>query len=67
MIHTKLDSIWFFQCLLVLLFYIDINECLGDHGCDQICSNMDGSYTCSCNNGYVLQTNGQSCAGKNIV
>ena len=30
---------------------IDIDECLGDHGCDQICGNIPGSYTCDCNPG----------------
>ena len=33
----------------------DINECWLDHGCDtnSTCINLDGSYNCVCNSGYV--------------
>ncbi|KAL5009486.1 hypothetical protein ScPMuIL_011791 [Solemya velum] len=34
---------------------IDVNECLlGSHGCAQTCQNAQGSYTCSCEDGYRL-------------
>ncbi|CAB3409318.1 unnamed protein product [Caenorhabditis bovis] len=44
----------------------DVNECLKNNGhCDHICVNTQGSYTCSCRNGYDLFVeNGQ--AGVNV-
>ena len=44
--------------------FIDVNECLaGDSGCGQICNNFNGSYQCSCENGYELTSDGHSCTG----
>ena len=42
----------------------DINECNGDHECDQVCNNTFGSYLCSCDDGYLLQSDGRTCEGK---
>jgi len=42
----------------------DINECNGDHECDQGCNNTVGSYSCSCDDGYLLGTDGRTCEGK---
>lgn len=43
-------------------FTIDINECsTGTHNCAQRCHNTAGSYTCSCNSGYQLASDGRSC------
>ncbi|XP_019635693.1 PREDICTED: multiple epidermal growth factor-like domains protein 6 [Branchiostoma belcheri] len=42
----------------------DVNECLDNAGrgpCAQICTNTDGSYTCSCRAGYSLNDDGHSC------
>ncbi|RMX46817.1 hypothetical protein pdam_00007662 [Pocillopora damicornis] len=33
-------------------------------GCDQVCRNTQGNYSCSCASGYQLQSNGKSCKGK---
>ncbi|XP_078658285.1 uncharacterized protein LOC144903747 [Branchiostoma floridae x Branchiostoma belcheri] len=44
---------------------MDINECStnGGHGsCSQVCSNTVGSYSCSCNDGYSLDTDGHACS-----
>ena len=45
---------------------LDIVEC-DDHkdniGCSQICTNTEGSYECSCRNGYVLDSDGHNCSG----
>lgn len=44
---------------------VDINECnQGNGGCEQLCTNTFGSYKCSCNDGYTLDFDGVSCAGK---
>ena len=35
----------------------DIDECVGDHGCDQTCVNTLGSYYCNCERGFQLINN----------
>ena len=45
--------------------YVDVNECT-KNPCDHECTNTDGSFTCSCNNGYELDENGRNCSGMNI-
>lgn len=32
-------------------------------GCDTQCTNAEGSYECSCSEGYALMPDGRSCAG----
>ena len=45
--------------------HLDINECLTSNGgCAQNCANTIGSFTCSCNSGYSLNTDNRTCAGK---
>ena len=47
------------------IFVPDINECLNNNGgCDQTCTNSIGSYSCSCNIGFVLAPDEHSCYGK---
>ena len=51
--------------ILIVLFYVytsDIDECT-ENPCEQSCTNTIGSFTCSCNNGYVLDEDGRSCNG----
>ena len=44
---------------------IDIDECSeGIDGCAQICTDMDGNYTCSCDPGYRLASDNHGCDGK---
>ena len=45
------------------LLHIDINECNEGSRCDQLCINTNGSYYCSCNEGYSLKDDGKSCKG----
>ena len=54
-----------FSGYIFLLFFVtDINECtLGLHTCQQACTNNEGSYDCSCFDGFTLHANG-SCVGK---
>ena len=44
-------------------YCIDVNECAGDHGCQHLCNNTDGSFNCYCNAGYLLDSNGTNCTG----
>ncbi len=44
--------------------YSDINECQeSTSGCSQECSNIVGSYVCSCYAGYRLTSDRHSCIG----
>ena len=49
---------------VVYLYSVDINECdTGNGGCDHKCTNTDGSYTCSCNSDYELNSDSHTCNG----
>ena len=51
------------ECFLVQLI-VDINECLVDNGgCAEMCTNVLGSFRCSCRTGYRLNVDGKSCDG----
>uniref|UniRef100_A0A1B0D5T4 Uncharacterized protein n=1 Tax=Phlebotomus papatasi TaxID=29031 RepID=A0A1B0D5T4_PHLPP len=40
---------------------LDLNECKEEKPCDQMCFNTEGSYYCTCREGFVLQPDRQSC------
>ena len=42
--------------------YPDIDEC-SDDVCTQTCTNTNGSFTCGCNRGYLLDIDGFTCNG----
>ena len=45
-------------------FHSDINECSeGTSGCDHNCTNTDGSYYCTCMDGYELESDNHTCTG----
>jgi len=46
--------------------HIDDDECAdgGNGGCDQICVNSLGSFSCGCQEGFSLAADGTSCTGK---
>ena len=46
-----------------LKFSTDINECALEHSCQHRCINSIGSYLCACHEGYLLDTDGQTCIG----
>ena len=54
--------------LIIFQFFklqIDTNECgVNNGGCNHDCINIDGSYECTCNDGYKLDSDMQSCIGK---
>ena len=44
--------------------YLEINECSdGTHVCSHTCTNTIASYTCDCNTGFLLETDGITCSG----
>ena len=44
---------------------LDINECLVNKGgCSQTCTNTIGSFVCSCQNGFDLNSDNLTCQGK---
>ena len=46
----------------------DIDECAeGTDDCAQVCTDTDLSYTCSCQSGYRLASDGRGCDGKVFV
>ena len=53
------------QCVRInYLFFLDINECLNLEACKlQVCTNTNGSYTCSCNLGSILSADMKTCEG----
>jgi len=44
----------------------DINEC-SSSPCDHTCNNTVGSYECSCNFGYELDSDGITCNGMYVL
>ena len=40
----------------------DIDECVTSSPCDQICTDNEGSYVCSCNPGFTAS--GNTCSGE---
>ena len=45
---------------MFMILYADVDECLASP-CDQLCNNTDGSFECSCEEGYTV--NGRMCEG----
>ena len=45
---------------------IDINECSMFNPCEQMCTNTNGSYQCSCRNGFILKSDNSTCQGNRI-
>lgn len=46
----------------------DIDECtIENGGCDFHCTNSEGSYTCSCGQGYALTPDQRTCTGKERI
>lgn len=35
-----------------------------DHGCEQLCVNLLGSFVCQCYGGYTLAADGKRCEGE---
>ncbi len=49
------------------MILVDIDECLfGNGGCEQMCINAQGSFSCGCRIGYDLSENGYTCKSETI-
>lgn len=53
------------QTMGFLPSFPDFDECTVYGTCSQTCTNTEGSYTCSCVEGYLLQPDNRSCKAKN--
>ena len=48
--------------------FADVDECLTNNGgCEQVCTNTDGSFSCSCDSGYSLDSNLLNCSGETLL
>lgn len=46
-------------------FVLDLDECAESvDGCEQVCINSVGSFSCDCNTGYDLQPDLKACQGE---
>ena len=60
-------GIWHVINLWHCPYLVDVDECLTSNGgCAQICSNVDGSFECSCGPDYVLDTDNFGCNCKTL-
>ena len=72
--HVKLKKIYNAELLKLFLSNLflfnrsrncaDVNECSSNSGkgdCDHFCNNTEGSFQCSCRQGYILQQDGRTC------
>ena len=50
------------EIYLIFIYKPDINECDEDKGgCSHRCTNTEGSFECSCNDGYILDSDRRNC------
>ena len=49
-----------------MLNYLDIDECDSgqSNNCEQLCTNLPGSFFCDCREGFKLNADARSCDGK---
>ena len=52
----------------VYILSLDIDECtLNTHNCQHNCHDTNGSFNCSCNDGYRLKTDNANCSGMSLI
>lgn len=49
--------------MFIYTFYLfsDIDECSSNHGCSSLCTNTEGSFYCTCEDGYRIANDGSTC------
>ena len=48
--------------------FTDINECAESNGgCSHNCNNTEGSFECSCRDGYILDSDRKNCLGIRLI
>ena len=56
------------QCCCFISVTIDVNECETlNGGCQQTCTNTDGSFFCNCTEGYELEMDGTTCLSRLLL
>ena len=53
------------EIIIMSRFLLDINECAVSSLCSHGCHNTNGSFHCSCPNGFFLASDRRNCIGKN--
>lgn len=54
--------------ICIVYYYADVNECSdGLSGCSQVCTNIEGSFECSCMVGFTLNPDNKTCDGRHKV
>ena len=54
----------YISVIIISINFIGINKCLVNNGgCEHQCVNTEGSYYCTCNEGFQLIDNKHSCEG----
>ena len=49
----------------LIMHFSDLDECLTNNGgCNQTCTNSEGSFECSCRTGYRIEADNFGCEGK---
>lgn len=49
--------------LMIISLKSDIDECLREDICSHECHNTQGSYECTCQTGYYLESDNNTCHG----
>lgn len=63
---TRMPSLITVEMTMFFSFsLLDFDECSVYGTCSQLCTNTDGSFTCGCVEGYLLQPDNRSCKAKN--
>lgn len=59
------DTSFIISMYLLVCTHSDFDECsVNNGGCQDICTNTDGSYYCSCQSGYIFGPDNKTCVGK---
>ena len=67
LVHSRVNDFSFKMVRCVFTSLTDIDECannLSNMSCAQECTNTPGSFQCSCNSGFSLNSDKRSCDGE---